>query len=154
MKSIPLSEEPANSATQVRRAIRAETGSVAVEFAIIFPVALVFFCGLLAYGIYFGASHSVQQLAADAARASVAGLDDTERAAIAVAHVASSSSAYPLLRSDRVAVTARPLAADSSQFEVRVVFNSVDLPIWSLSGLVPLPSRLIERSAVIKRGGY
>ncbi len=154
MKSIPPSEEPANSATQVRRAIRAETGSVAVEFAIIFPVALVFFCGLLAYGIYFGASHSVQQLAADAARASVAGLDDTERAAIAVAHVASSSSAYPLLRSNRVAVTARPLAADSSQFEVRVVFNSVDLPIWSLSGLVPLPSRLIERSAVIKRGGY
>ncbi len=154
MNPFPLSERPEISATQVRRAIRAETGSVAVEFAIIFPVALVFFCGVLAYGIYFGAAHSVQQLAADAARASVGGLDDTERAAIAVAHVASSSSAYPLLRSDRVAVTARPLAADSSQFEVRVAFNSVDLPIWSLSGLVPLPSRLIERSAVIKRGGY
>jgi Flp pilus assembly protein TadG len=137
-----------------RRAVYAKAGSVAVEFAIIFPIALVFFCGLLAYGIYFGAAHSVQQLAADAARASVAGLDDAERVSIAVTHVASSGAAYPLLKSDRLTVTARPLAQDASQFEVRVAFNSADLPIWSLAGLVPLPPRLIERAAVIKRGGY
>lgn len=137
-----------------KRGARTEAGSAAVEFAIIFPVALIFFCGLLAYGLYFGAAHSVQQLAADAARASVAGLDDSERVSIAVAHVASSSGSYPLLTSNRITVTALPLAADPTQFEVRVAFNSVDLPIWALSGLVPLPSPLIERAAVITRGGY
>jgi hypothetical protein len=130
---------------RVRDAAQADAGSAAVEFALIFPVALIFFCGLLAYGLYFGAAHSVQQLAADAARASVSGLNDSERA---------SGGVYPLLRADRIAVAAHPLAADPSQFEVKVSFNSQDLPIWLLSGLVPLPGKVIERTAVIKRGGY
>lgn len=138
----------------VRYVLSAKSGSAAVEFALVFPVALLFFCGLLAYGLYFGAAHSVQQLAADAARASVAGLDDAERASIATAHVAASGTRYPLLRADHLSVTARPLAQDTSQFEVRVVFDSQDLPIWLMSGLVPLPPPLIERAAVIRRGGY
>lgn len=137
-----------------RRFGRAQGGSIAVEFAFVFPVALIFFMGLLAYGIYFGAAHSVQQLAADAARASVGGLDDAERASIAHAHVSASGGAYPLLNLDRISVSAASLEADSSQFEVRVAFDSSDLPIWALSGLVPLPSQTIERAAVVKRGGY
>ncbi|WP_334146368.1 TadE family protein [Hyphomicrobium sp.] len=129
-------------------------GAAAVEFALVFPVALIFLCGLLAYGIYFAAAHSVQQIAADAARASVAGLDDSERVSIATRHVASSASGYPLLRPDRITVLAGALAADGSQFEVTVAFNSEDLPIWVLSGLVPLPQKTIERTAIITRGGY
>jgi Flp pilus assembly protein TadG len=131
-----------------------ESGASAVEFALIFPVALLFFCGVMAYGVYFGAAHSVQQLAADAARASVGGLDDAERAAIAQAHVAASGSSYPLLRAERIAVVAEPLGVDPTRFSVRVTFNSEDLPIWALAGLVPLPGKSIERVAVVKRGGY
>lgn len=137
-----------------RRSRFSDDGSVAIEFALIFPVALIFFCGVLAYGIYFGAAHAVQQLAADAARASVGGLDDAERATIARAHVAASGRTYPLIDAARIAVSAQPLAADPSQFEVRVAFNSEDLPIWALSGLVPLPDKTIERVAIVKRGGY
>lgn len=137
-----------------RRVGDAESGSIAVEFAIIFPVALIFFMGLLAYGIYFGAAHAVQQLAADAARASVGGLNDAERASIAHAHVAASGGAYPLLDPDRISVSARSLEADPSQFEVRLRFDAGELPIWAFSGLVPLPDKTIERVAVIKRGGY
>lgn len=136
------------------RAARADRGAAAVEFAFVFPVALVFFCGLLAYGIYFGAAHSVQQLAADAARASVSGLNDAERTAIVRSHVATSGGSYPLLQADRLSVSAQPLAGDPTQFEVRVSFDSEDLPIWVLSGLVPLPQKIIERVAIIKRGGY
>lgn len=136
------------------RIARTDGGATAVEFALVFPVAIIFFCGLLAYGVYFGAAHSVQQLAADAARASVSGLNNTERALIAAQHVAASGGEYPLLRADRLTVAAQPLGADPTQFEVRVSFNSEDLPIWALSGLVPLPERTIERVAIIKRGGY
>lgn len=134
--------------------VRRDDGAAAVEFAVVFPVALLFFCGLLAYGIYFGAAHSVQQLAADAARASVSGITDAERIAIAHAHVAASGGNYPLLSSDHLSVTAGALAADPSQFEVRVVFDSEDLPIWAFAGLVPLPQKSIERVAIIQRGGY
>jgi|JRYL01.1.fsa_nt_gb Flp pilus assembly protein TadG len=131
-----------------------DSGASAVEFAIILPVALIFFCGLLAYGMYFGAVHSVQQLAADAARASVSGLSDAERKAIAEAHVVVNGSGYPLLRADRLSVLAGALAADPSQFEVRVSFDAEELPIWAFAGLVPLPGKTIERVAIIKRGGY
>lgn len=136
------------------RMARSDGGASAVEFALIFPVALIFLCGLLAYGIYFGAAHSVQQLAADAARASVSGISDAERTSIAQAHVTASGGSYPLLRADRLSVAAHALAGDPTQFEVKVTYDSTDLPIWALSGLVPLPGKIIQRVAIIKRGGY
>lgn len=136
------------------RGARDARGSTAVEFALIFPVALVFLCGVLAYGLYFGAAHAVQQLAADAARASVSGISDAERASLAQSHVAASGGNYPFLSTARITVTAQALAADPTQFEVRVAFNSEDLPIWAFAGLVPLPDKTISRAAIIKRGGY
>lgn len=139
---------------RVSRFAKADNGAAAVEFAFIFPVALIFFCGLLAYGMYFGAAHSVQQLAADAARVSVSGLTDAERTSIAQAHIAASGGGYPLLSAEHLTVTAHALAGDASQFEVKVAFDSADLPIWAFSGLVPLPKKTIERVAIIKRGGY
>ncbi|MBL8581266.1 MAG: pilus assembly protein, partial [Rhizobiaceae bacterium] len=59
--------------------IKEDKATSAVEFAIIAPVFILVLFGLIAYGIYFGASHSVQQLAADAARTAVAGLNAEER---------------------------------------------------------------------------
>nr|WP_295468683.1 TadE/TadG family type IV pilus assembly protein [Mesorhizobium sp.] len=53
-------------------------GATAVEFAMIAPVFIAFMLGMTAYGIYFGAAHSVQQLSADAARVALAGVNDTE----------------------------------------------------------------------------
>ncbi len=50
---------------------KAEDGAAAVEFAIVSPVFLLIVVGILAYGLYFGAANSVQQLAADAARAAM-----------------------------------------------------------------------------------
>ncbi len=67
---------------------RNEDGTAAIEFALVLPVFLVLMLGILAYGIYFAAAHSTAQLAADAARASVAGLNDVERANLAKASVA------------------------------------------------------------------
>lgn len=143
-----------HAAHVIRACANSNAGSSAVEFALIFPVALIFFAGVLAYGIYFGAANSVQQLAADAARASVAGLTDAERVSIAQAHVAASSPNYPFLKPECLSVRAQALAADPTLFEVNLTFDAEALPIWALSGLVPLPSKTISRSAIIKRGGY
>ncbi|RWA68586.1 MAG: pilus assembly protein [Mesorhizobium sp.] len=57
-------------------------GTSAVEFAMLVPIFILLLLGMVAYGIYFGASHSVQQIAADAARKAIAGLDQTERQAL------------------------------------------------------------------------
>jgi Flp pilus assembly protein TadG len=110
--------------------------------------------GIIAYGIYFGAVHSTSQLAADAARASVAGLTDDERTSIATAHVHNNAPAYALLRPDRIEVIAEPLETDNRQFRVSVRYDATSLPIWNFSPFFPLPARVIERTATIQRGGY
>ncbi|HWV81395.1 MAG TPA: TadE/TadG family type IV pilus assembly protein [Hyphomicrobiaceae bacterium] len=130
------------------------SGASAVEFAIVVPVFLTMLFGIIAYGIYFGAVHSTSQLAADAARASVAGLSDAERTAIATAHVRNNVPAYVLLNPERIEVTAEPLEADARQFRVSVRYDASLLPIWNFTPFLPLPERIIERTATIQRGGY
>ncbi len=133
---------------------RNESGAAAVEFAIVLPVFLLLLVGMIAYGIYFGAAHSVAQLAADAARTSVAGLSDTERRALATGHVRANASAYPLLAGQNIEVDAGPSPADASEFRVVVRFDAKSLPIWMYATFVPLPSRTIEGTAVIRHGGF
>ncbi|MGQ0673301.1 MAG: TadE/TadG family type IV pilus assembly protein [Hyphomicrobium sp.] len=130
------------------------SGASAVEFAVVLPVFLMLMLGILAHGIYYGAAHCTAQLAADAARASVAGLDDAERTSIAKGVIAKTASMYPLLIADKIAVEAAASASDPTEFMVAVRYDSAHLPIWSFSKLIPLPSKIIQRTAVIKRGGY
>lgn len=134
---------------------RSEEGTAAIEFALILPIFLTLLLGILAYGIYFAAAHSTAQLAADAARASVAGLTDTERSSIARASVASNVRNYGvLLDANKVVVDAAPLPSDATEFRVAVRYDAASLPIWSFAPFLPLPSTTIEQTAVIKRGGY
>jgi Flp pilus assembly protein TadG len=125
-----------------------------LEFAIVLPVFLLIVLGILTYGIYLGSAHSVEQLAADAARASVAGLSDSERVQIATQHVTTNAGGYPLLNASKIAVEAGASPLDASQFRVMVRFDASDLPIWIMSGIVPMPDRVIERTSIIKRGGF
>ena len=118
------------------------------------PVFLLIVLGILTYGIYLGSAHSVEQLAADAARASVAGLSDSERVQIATQHVTTNAGGYPLLNASKIAVEAGASPLDASQFRVMVRFDASDLPIWIMSGIVPMPDRVIERTSIIKRGGF
>jgi Flp pilus assembly protein TadG len=134
---------------------RDEDGTAAIEFALVLPVFLVLLLGILAYGIYFAAANSTAQLAADAARASVAGINDAERASLARANIASNVGSYGvLIDASKVTVVAAPLASDPNQFRVSISYNAVNLPIWSFTPFLPLPSQVIEQSAIIARGGY
>lgn len=133
---------------------RDDKGAAAVEFAIIFPVLVGLMLGILAYGIYLGAVHSTAQLAADAARASVAGLTDAERTAIALQQITSSARSYPLIDRTGLVASAAPLEGDPTSFQVTVAYDARTLPIWNFAPFLPLPSKTISRSAVVKRGGY
>ena len=133
---------------------RCTDGASAIEFAIVLPIFLLIVVGIIVYGVYLGAAHSVAQLAADSARASIAGLSDPERSSLARAHVAANAGAYPLLRTGSVSVDAGPAAWDSNEFRVVVRFDAAQLPIWMFSRLLPMPDKIIERTSTIKRGGY
>lgn len=60
-----------------------QNGTAAVEFAIVAPVFLLMILGMLAFGVYLGAAHSLGQLTTDVARATIPGVTGAERQSIA-----------------------------------------------------------------------
>ncbi|HEU4985910.1 MAG TPA: TadE/TadG family type IV pilus assembly protein [Rhizobiaceae bacterium] len=135
------------------RFLRDRTGTSAIEFAVLSPIFFLLMMGILAYGIYFGASHSIQQIAADAARAAVAGLSEEERRSIAASYVSNHAGGYILVDPEKIAVDVEPTASDASAFAVSVSYDARQLPIWNLLSGLPLPDVTIARRSVIRMGG-
>lgn len=99
-------------ATHLRRFRRDQSGAVAIEFAFLAPLLFAMLFGIMVMGYYLAVSHSVSQLATGAARASVAGLDMTEREELAQTYLAQAGSRYPLLDATALTLDVRTDAAD------------------------------------------
>ncbi|RUU10669.1 pilus assembly protein, partial [Mesorhizobium sp. M6A.T.Ca.TU.002.02.2.1] len=93
-----------------------------MEFALLSPIFILLLLGMVAYGIYFGASNSVQQIAADAARTAIAGLNETERQALVTSFVNNNASGYPFVDSDKLTYQAKDSTADGKQFVVSIQY--------------------------------
>lgn len=128
-------------------------GSAAVEFAILSPIYLMFLFGIIAYGIYLGAAHSVQQLASEAARLSVAGLHEAERRDMALSFIASHARGYGLVDPEKLQISVVDSADDGTRFVVDLRYDARHLPIWNLFDGVVLPSTTIERRSTVRIGG-
>lgn len=131
-----------------------QAAATAVEFAFIAPLLLLLLFGIIGYGHAFGVYHGVQQLAAEAARASVGGLDDTERERLARAFVRRSIGSYAFLDPSKLTVRTTALGAPAPSFEVAVVYDFSDSIFNRLGSIVALPTPVVERRAVVQRGGY
>ena len=129
------------------------TATSAIEFAMLSPFFILLMLGMVAYGIYFGASHSVQQIAADAARTALPGLDQTERQSLVTNFVALNAARYPFIDPARLSITAQDSTADASQFVVAVQYDARSLPIWNLLRNLPLPGTTIAKRTTIRIGG-
>ncbi|WP_348639779.1 TadE/TadG family type IV pilus assembly protein [Mesorhizobium sp. 8] len=129
------------------------TATSAIEFAILSPIFILILLGMVAYGIYFGASHSVQQIAADAARTALSGLDQSERQSLVTAFVQRNAAGYPFIDPGNLSVTAQDSAADADQFVVAVQYDARNLPIWNLLSGLPLPGTTIAKRSTIRIGG-
>lgn len=132
----------------------ARDGAIAVEFAILAPVFLMMVFGIIMYGSYLAVIHGVQQLAAEAARSSVAGLNESERSSLANAYVTGNVNSYPLIDPARLTVSAATSGADANVFIVSVNYDASGMFIYSLPSFVPVPPTRVVRSAAIPRGGY
>jgi Flp pilus assembly protein TadG len=128
-------------------------GAAAVEFAMLLPVFLVLVFGIVVFGSYLTMVHGVQQLAAEAARSSVAGITDQERSSIANSYVTANIGTYPLIAANNVSVNAATSPADPNVFVVTVSYNASSMFIYSLP-FVPSPPSTIVRSAAIPYGGF
>ena len=134
-----------------RRFQRAVGGTAAIEFAILAPVLLLMLLGILVYGVYFMMAHAMQQMANDAARAALAGLSDTERQQLAAASLANELPTYGFLDPKLVQLA----YTDQSQvMTVNLAYDASASPIFSLSGVLPMPPSSIVRTASVQLGGY
>lgn len=128
-----------------------ESGAVAVEFAITGPLLLVLLIGILVWGQYFWVSHTVQQLANDAARAALAGLNTAERESLARATLAAEVADYPNLRAEAAAVV---VENQPDRLIVSIRYDTAQDAFRAFDGLVPSPPKTVLRQASVRLGGY
>jgi len=131
--------------------IRAKEGAAAVEFAVLLPLLTMMLMGIMAYGGVFWISHSVQQLANDAARSAVGGLSTAERQSLAQATLATEAPTYPNLTPTLASLS----ESESGQMvTVSIAYDASNSVFWALRSLVPMPPSTIVRQATIQLGGY
>ncbi|RZJ37398.1 MAG: pilus assembly protein [Brevundimonas sp.] len=128
-----------------------ERGSAAVEFALVGPLLILLLIGMVVYGGWFWLAQSVQSLASEAARASIAGLDVAERDRLAKAYVQGHADELAGLNPARARLT---VVSDADSIQVRIDYDAHDHPVMSLAGLIPSPPGTIARTAVVRIGGY
>ncbi len=138
---------------QLRRLARDGRAAAAVEFALVVPVFLTVLFGIITYGSYLAVVHGVQQLAAEAARASIAGLSDSERLTLATSNIDNNVSSYALLTPSHLTVQSASTDA-TGNFTVTLTYDASDMFIFTLPTFVPGLNSTITRSAAIQRGGY
>ena len=130
---------------------RARRGNAAVEFALIGPLFFFLLVGMVVYGGWFWMAQGVQTLAAEGARAAIAGIDADERIRLARGSVSNNLQGDALLSADAVQVAVQ---TDASAIRVVVTYDASNHPLMALAGLVPTPPQTIERHAVVRTGGY
>ena len=128
-----------------------ESGTAAIEFAIVGPVLVLLLMGMLAYGGYFWLAHAVQQTANDSARAAVAGLNASERQSLAQATMTTDLGASDVLAAQNATLTVNN---GTNSITVTVSYDASQSPFFALNHLLPMPSPTIARSATVMIGGY
>lgn len=125
-------------------------GNAAVEFAIVGPVLVLLLMGIFTYGGYFLTAHTVQQMANDAARSAIAGLDDEERLMLARESALASLSSQVHMRG---AIADLQLRREGANIAVNVTYDASEDLYWSFESLLPVPAPQISRTATIRLGG-
>ena len=131
------------------RRARDDSGAVAVEFVLIAPILLALVFGIITVGYFMGLTHSIHQLATGAARASVAGLDATERAALAQEYLDAGARRYPLLVQTSVDPTITIESGEVPAISVEVRYDLDGSLLEIANGFLGMNMQTLERTAYL-----
>lgn len=126
-----------------------DAGAVLVEVALSFPILIILLLGILSYGSWLMAAHTVQQAANEAARAALAGISSSERQLLADESLRHSIDSATFIDPALVSLSA---SQSGAFYSVAVSYDAARSRIFAISP-VPLPATIIRRTAVVKLGG-
>lgn len=139
----------------MRLVLRHETRAVAaLEFAMVAPVLLLMVLGMMCFGFYYTYLHELQELASSAARASVAGLSQSERDTLARQYVTNAIANSSLLSSSDLTVTTATSGTPAIFYAVTLAYNMKDTPLPLMAGFVHLNASSISRTSTVQFGYY
>ncbi|WP_245968615.1 TadE/TadG family type IV pilus assembly protein [Hephaestia caeni] len=119
-----------------------------VEMALVLPLLVTLLLGLVCYGQYFLIAHSVQQIANDAARATIGGLTSDERSRLAVDAADAAAAINPEIDVEAMQVAVHEQGATIAvSVTVDAGARLIRFP------LVPMPSSQIARTAAVLAPG-
>jgi len=124
-------------------------GASAVEFALIAPVLIFILVAIFGYGLMFMTAMSLNQLGADAARSTIAGLSLEEKRQLASSHLAIAASDYILLEPDAVTFNLTE-GADRKTTKLEVIYQPESHPIRYFEGILPIPDMTFRSTQSIR----
>lgn len=127
------------------------TGAVAVEFALVGPILVLLLLGIISYGGWLWMAQSVQSLAFEGARASIAGLDTAEREQLARGYIVTQATQLPGIDTTKLNTT---VVIDAEAIRVAVDLDVHEHALILLAGPLPKPPGRIHRVAIVRIGGY
>ncbi|KMS57789.1 TadE/TadG family type IV pilus assembly protein [Sphingobium cupriresistens] len=143
----PVTRHPVTRSRRPLAALRRhQAGSSLIEAAFALPLLILLLMGILAYGNWFMTAHSLQQAANDAARASVAGLNATERRTLVDQSVVAARAAFPVAGAQTIAVST---GESSGYYTVTLRYTLASAPLFAAMPL-PMPGNVLERTAVVR----
>lgn len=133
------------------RWFRDQHGAVAVEFALITPVMFLLCFGIIAFSIVLSTYAALQQIAAEAARASLSGLTSTQQSQYASQYITGVIGNYPFIDPNFLTVTT---AAGQTTFEVTLSYNAGSSYFSNFASSLVSSPIILTRSATVQLSGF
>ena len=131
----------------LRRPLAAnDEGAAVLEAAIALPVVALILLGILQYGMWFMAAHSLQQSANEAARMAVAGINADDRAKIVSDSLAGSVAHAGTLNAKNLKHSVK---TEGKLLKIRLEYDTSKSGVFSAS-IVPMPASPIVSEAIIQ----
>lgn len=134
--------------------LRPDSGLAAVEFILVAPLFLMLIFATALFGVYFGTWLAVSNAAAESARASIAGLSNTERATLAETTAKTIFAGYaPTFNWTKVKdFKAAAVTGSPNLFQVTITYDISALKLLPFSDLVTGNS--LTATSIVPNGGY
>jgi Flp pilus assembly protein TadG len=133
--------------------LKNKKGVTAIEFAIFFPLFAFILMALVAFTAYGMTVYGLRDISAAAARISVGGLSDSERASLVNEYIDKSWGGAFGVHKDKIKVSVSSLS-DSNLVTVRLNYDASEHFVFALPWVGQFFSKDISAESTLRRGGF